>query len=129
METPCNPYPLGVSRTYTSPMCFQDSMDKELMADHSLLNPLPDIKVKGMLKRAECHVVSHPGTFPRAVAPNYKGVGVDATLGRKGKTSLHPLRPPQPPPPLPLLLLGHAGGLLGVPNTGDTRVLWNIRNY
>ncbi|KAJ3605411.1 hypothetical protein NHX12_027458, partial [Muraenolepis orangiensis] len=39
---------LGVSRTYTSPMCFQDSMDKELMADHSLLNPLPDIKVKGV---------------------------------------------------------------------------------
>ncbi|CAL8387584.1 unnamed protein product [Boreogadus saida] len=39
---------LSVSRTYTSPMCFQDSMDKELMADHSLLDPLPDIMVKGI---------------------------------------------------------------------------------
>ena len=38
---------LSVSQTYTSPMCFQDSMDKELMADHSLLDPLPDIMVKG----------------------------------------------------------------------------------
>ncbi|KAJ3604870.1 hypothetical protein NHX12_026922 [Muraenolepis orangiensis] len=74
---------LGVSRTYTSPMCFQDSMDKELMADHSPLKPLPDIKVKGMSERAEYHAVSHPGTFPRGVAPDYKGVGVDTTLGRK----------------------------------------------
>lgn len=38
---------LSVSRTYTSPMCFQDSMDKELMAERSLLDPLPDLKVKG----------------------------------------------------------------------------------
>ncbi|XP_059904401.1 netrin receptor UNC5D-like [Gadus macrocephalus] len=37
---------LSGSWTYTSPMCFQDSMDKELMADHSLLDPLPDIMVK-----------------------------------------------------------------------------------
>lgn len=32
---------LSVSRTYTSPMCFHDAMDKEL------LDPLPDLKVKG----------------------------------------------------------------------------------
>uniref|UniRef100_A0A8C6L6F0 Netrin receptor UNC5 n=1 Tax=Nothobranchius furzeri TaxID=105023 RepID=A0A8C6L6F0_NOTFU len=31
---------LTVSRTYTSPMCFQDSIDKEIMAEHSLLDPL-----------------------------------------------------------------------------------------
>uniref|UniRef100_A0AAX7T640 Netrin receptor UNC5 n=1 Tax=Astatotilapia calliptera TaxID=8154 RepID=A0AAX7T640_ASTCA len=30
---------LTVSRTYTSPMCFQDSIDKELMAERSLLDP------------------------------------------------------------------------------------------
>uniref|UniRef100_A0A8C5GN68 Netrin receptor UNC5 n=1 Tax=Gouania willdenowi TaxID=441366 RepID=A0A8C5GN68_GOUWI len=35
---------LTVSRTYTSPMCFQDSIDKELMAERSLLDPLPDLK-------------------------------------------------------------------------------------
>lgn len=38
---------LTVSRTYTSPMCFPDSIDKELMAERSLLDPLPDLKVKG----------------------------------------------------------------------------------
>lgn len=38
---------LTVSRTYTSPMCFQDSIDKELMAERSLLDELPDLKVKG----------------------------------------------------------------------------------
>ena len=43
---------LSGSRTYTSPMCFQDSMDKELMADHSLLDPLPDIMVKGTAHNA-----------------------------------------------------------------------------
>uniref|UniRef100_A0A8C6LAT3 Netrin receptor UNC5 n=1 Tax=Nothobranchius furzeri TaxID=105023 RepID=A0A8C6LAT3_NOTFU len=39
---------LTVSRTYTSPMCFQDSIDKEIMAEHSLLDPLPDLKAKGI---------------------------------------------------------------------------------
>uniref|UniRef100_A0A8C5BXC8 Netrin receptor UNC5 n=1 Tax=Gadus morhua TaxID=8049 RepID=A0A8C5BXC8_GADMO len=43
---------LSGSQTYTSPMCFQDSMDKELMADHSLLDPLPDIMVKGTAHNA-----------------------------------------------------------------------------
>ncbi|KAJ3605090.1 hypothetical protein NHX12_027140 [Muraenolepis orangiensis] len=118
---------LGVSRTYTSPMCFQDSMDKELMADHSLLNPLPDIKVKGMPERAKYHAVSNLGTFPRGVAPDYKGVGGDPTLGSKGKTlfiphGLNGLARPPPPPLPPLLkttrLLGHAGDRLAVPNTG-----------
>jgi len=41
---------LTVSRTYTSPMCFQDSIDKELMAERSLLDPLPDLKVKGQTR-------------------------------------------------------------------------------
>ena len=43
---------LSGSRTYTSPMCFQDSMDKELMAEHSLLDQLPDIVVKGTAHNA-----------------------------------------------------------------------------
>ncbi|CAL8406136.1 unnamed protein product [Arctogadus glacialis] len=85
---------LSVSRTYTSPMCFQDSMDKELMADHSLLDPLPDIMVKGRGERAEYPVMSHPRTFPRGVVPDYQGVGVDATLGRRGKTLFIPHSPP-----------------------------------
>ncbi|CAL8406148.1 unnamed protein product [Arctogadus glacialis] len=115
---------LSVSRTYTSPMCFQDSMDKELMAEHSLLDPLPDIVVKGRGERAEYHVMSHPRTFPRGVAPDYQGMGVDATLGRRGKTLFIPHglpKPPSPPLPPPLKtarVLGHAGGKLVVPNTG-----------
>ncbi|CAL8281760.1 unnamed protein product [Gadus morhua 'NCC'] len=109
---------LSVSRTYTSPMCFQDSMDKELMADHSLLDPLPDIMVKERGERAEYPVMSHLRTFPWGVAPDYHGVGVDATLGRRGKTLFIPHglpRPPPPPLPPPLKttrVLGHAGGRL-----------------
>ena len=38
---------LTASRTYTSTMCFQDSMEKDLMAERSLLEPLPDLKLKG----------------------------------------------------------------------------------
>uniref|UniRef100_A0A8C4ZM72 Netrin receptor UNC5 n=1 Tax=Gadus morhua TaxID=8049 RepID=A0A8C4ZM72_GADMO len=124
---------LSGSRTYTSPMCFQDSMDKELMADHSLLDPLPDIMgvcpvrpsvSPGRGERAEYPMMSHPRTFPRGVAPDYQGVGVDATLGRRGKTLFIPHglpRPPPPPLPPPLKttrVLGHAGGRLVVPNTG-----------
>ncbi|CAL8281680.1 unnamed protein product [Gadus morhua 'NCC'] len=102
---------LSGSRTYTSPMCFQDSMDKELMAEHSLLDQLPDIVVKGRGERAEYHVMSHPRTFPRGVAPDYQGVGVDATLGRRGKTLFIPHGLPKPPPPpLPPPLKTWAGG-------------------
>lgn len=50
---------LTVSRTYTSPMCFQDSIDKELMAEHSLLDPLPDLQVKGQT------AAYTPGNQPR----------------------------------------------------------------
>ncbi|CAL8387491.1 unnamed protein product [Boreogadus saida] len=84
---------LSRSWTYTRPICFQDSIDKELMAEHSLLDQLPDIVVKvspGRGERAEYHVMSHPRTFPRGVAPDYQGVGVDATLGRRGKTLFIP---------------------------------------
>uniref|UniRef100_A0A8D3E9T6 Netrin receptor UNC5 n=1 Tax=Scophthalmus maximus TaxID=52904 RepID=A0A8D3E9T6_SCOMX len=125
---------LTVSRTYTSPMCFQDSIDKELMAERSLLDPLPDLKVKGqkiklhsylpvypgVAERAEYHVMSHPQTFPRGLAPDYRGVAVGTTLGRRGKN----LFPPQVSLTLsrPLhkatAVFGHAGGRLVVPNTG-----------
>uniref|UniRef100_A0A672IK01 Netrin receptor UNC5 n=1 Tax=Salarias fasciatus TaxID=181472 RepID=A0A672IK01_SALFA len=106
---------LTVSRTYTSPMCFQDSIDKELMAERSLLDPLPDLKVK------EYHVMSHPQTFPRGLAPDYRGVPVGTTLGRRGKNlftpqvSLTPSRSPHKA----TAVFGHAGGRLVVPNTGE----------
>lgn len=120
---------LTVSRTYTSPMCFQDSMDKELMAERSLLDPLPDIKVKdqssfmvslSVAERAEYHVMSHPKTFPRGMSSDYKGVAVEATLGRRGKALFipHALSTLSKPPLKTTGVFGHAGGRLVAPNTG-----------
>uniref|UniRef100_UPI0037E897DB unc-5 netrin receptor Da isoform X2 n=1 Tax=Semicossyphus pulcher TaxID=241346 RepID=UPI0037E897DB len=121
---------LTVSRTYTSPMCFQDSIDKELMAERSLLDPLPDLKVKvysvfllvslGVSERAEYHVMSHPQTFPRGLAPDYKGVAVGTTLGRRGKNLFTPQVSLTHSRALhkATAVFGHAGGRLVVPNTG-----------
>ncbi|XP_061589323.1 netrin receptor UNC5D-like [Cololabis saira] len=110
---------LTVSRTYTSPMCFQDSIDKEIMAEHTLLHPLPDLKDKGLAER-EYHVMSHPQTFPRGLTPDYRGVAVGTTLGRRSKNiftaqlSLTPSRPLHKA----AAVFAHAGGKLVVPNTG-----------
>ncbi|KAM3874163.1 netrin receptor UNC5D-like [Diretmus argenteus] len=120
---------LTVSRTYTSPMCFQDSIDKELMAERSLLDPLPDLKVKGqssfmvslgVAERAEYHAMSHPQTFPRGMAPDYSGVTVEATLGRREKSLFMRHAPliSTRPPHKTTGVFGHAGGRLVVPNTG-----------
>uniref|UniRef100_A0A8C4F4Y2 Netrin receptor UNC5 n=1 Tax=Dicentrarchus labrax TaxID=13489 RepID=A0A8C4F4Y2_DICLA len=123
---------LTVSRTYTSPMCFQDSIDKELMAERSLLDPLPDLKVKGqkielpfivslgVAERAEYHVMSHPQTFPRGLAPDYRGVAVGTTLGRRDKNLFTPQVTLTSSRPLhkATAVFGHAGGRLVVPNTG-----------
>uniref|UniRef100_A0A3Q3JV94 Netrin receptor UNC5 n=1 Tax=Monopterus albus TaxID=43700 RepID=A0A3Q3JV94_MONAL len=124
---------LTVSRTYTSPMCFQDSIDKELMAEHSLLDPLPDLKFVyleqshssivaflGVAERADYHVVSHPQTFPRGLAPDYRGVAVGTTLGRRSRNLFTPQVSLTPSRPLhkATAVFGHAGGRLVVPNTG-----------
>uniref|UniRef100_A0A3P8W4L6 Netrin receptor UNC5 n=1 Tax=Cynoglossus semilaevis TaxID=244447 RepID=A0A3P8W4L6_CYNSE len=123
---------LTVSRTYTSPMCFQDSIDKELMAERSLLNPLPDLKVKVphvqshflsgyyVAEMAEYHVMSHPQTFPRGLAPDYRGVAVGTTLGKRNKNVFNPQGSLAPSRPLhkATAVFSHAGGRLVVPNTG-----------
>uniref|UniRef100_A0A3P8ZQM9 Netrin receptor UNC5 n=1 Tax=Esox lucius TaxID=8010 RepID=A0A3P8ZQM9_ESOLU len=124
---------LTVSRTYTSPICFQDSMDKELISQEpSLFDPLPDLKVKvhssfmvslGVSERgAEYHAQkAHPQTFPRGPAPDYSGVGVEGTLrGRKEKIifATHPTSMSSRPPLSTAGVFGHAGGRLVVPNTG-----------
>ncbi|XP_023194292.1 netrin receptor UNC5D-like isoform X2 [Xiphophorus maculatus] len=111
---------LTVSRTYTSPICFQDSIDKELMAEHSLLDPLPDLKAKGATERAEYHVMSHPQTFPRGLAPDYRGVAVGTTLGRRGKNLFTPrvFQTLSRPLHKATAVFGHAGGRLVLPNTG-----------
>ncbi|XP_027881156.1 netrin receptor UNC5D-like isoform X2 [Xiphophorus couchianus] len=111
---------LTVSRTYTSPICFQDSIDKELMAEHSLLDPLPDLKAKGATERAEYHVMSHPQTFPRGLAPDYRRVAVGTTLGRRGKNLFTPrvFQTLSRPLHKATAVFGHAGGRLVLPNTG-----------
>nr|XP_015196317.1 PREDICTED: netrin receptor UNC5D [Lepisosteus oculatus] len=114
---------LTVSRTYSGPICFQDPMDKELMTESSLFDPLPDIKVKvqssfmvslGVADRAEYHVKAHPETFPRGLNRDYNTVD-----GRK-KNLLTPnlSAVPSKPELRTVGIFGHLGGRLVVPNTG-----------
>lgn len=78
----------------------------------------------GVEERAEYHVMSHPQTFPRGLAPDYRGVSVGTTLGRRSKNlftrqvSLTPSRPLHKA----TAVFGHAGGRLVVPNTGEPTV-------
>ncbi|XP_056146444.1 LOW QUALITY PROTEIN: netrin receptor UNC5D-like [Lampris incognitus] len=111
---------LTVSRTYGSPLCFQDSIDKELMAECSLLDPLPDLRVKGLAERAEYHVMCHPKTLPRGMASDYCGIEVEATLGRREKNLFipKPLTTAAKPPHKTTGVFGYTGGRLVVPNTG-----------
>ncbi|KAJ7399620.1 Netrin receptor UNC5D [Pitangus sulphuratus] len=114
---------LTVSRTYSGPICLQDPMDKELMTESSLFNPLSDIKVKvqssfmvslGVTERAEFHGKAHPGTFPHG---NHRAFG---TIQARNKamyiqnlaslSTTSELRT--------TALFGHLGGRLVVPNTG-----------
>eukprot|EP00064_Thunnus_orientalis_P007588 superscaffoldBa00000853_g7610 len=109
---------LTVGRTYSTPLCFQDSADKELF------DPLPDIKVKvqssfmvslGVAERAEFHAKAPAETFPRDLSRDYCG-SVDRrkkgllTLNGPLSTSKEQLRTTG--------VFGHPGGRLVVPNTG-----------
>lgn len=110
---------LTVGRTYSTPLCFQDSADKELF------DPLPDIKVKvqssfmvslGVAERAEFHAKAPAETFPRDLSRDYcstadrrkKGL---LTLNGPFSTGKEQLRTTG--------VFGHTGGRLVVPNTGE----------
>ncbi|XP_061115897.1 netrin receptor UNC5D-like isoform X1 [Conger conger] len=104
-------------RTYSSPICFQDSIDKELF------DPLPDIKVKvqssfmvslGVADRAEYHVKAHPETFPRGLQRDY------STVENRKKNLLTPTGPATPAKGelKTVGIFGNLGGRLVVPNTG-----------
>ncbi|XP_051025472.1 netrin receptor UNC5D isoform X5 [Acomys russatus] len=114
---------LTVSRTYSGPICLQDPLDKELMTESSLFNPLSDIKVKvqssfmvslGVPERAEYHGKNHSGTFPHG--------------NNRGFSTMHPRNKPpyiQNLSSLPTRtelrttgVFGHLGGRLVMPNTG-----------
>lgn len=110
---------LTVGRTYSTPLCFQDSTDKELF------DPLPDIKVKvqssfmvslGVAERAEFHAKAPAETFPRDLSRDYC-----STMDRR-KKGLLTLNGPFSSCKEPLRttgVFGHHGGRLVVPNTGE----------
>ncbi|XP_042557410.1 netrin receptor UNC5D isoform X6 [Dipodomys spectabilis] len=114
---------LTVSRTYSGPICLQDPLDKELMTESSLFNPLSDIKVKvqssfmvslGVSERAEYHGKNPSGTFPHG--------------NNRGFSTMHPRNKTPYIPNLSSLptrtelrttgVFGHLGGRLVMPNTG-----------
>ncbi|XP_064164220.1 netrin receptor UNC5D-like isoform X2 [Anguilla rostrata] len=115
---------LSVGRAYSSPICFQDSMDKELISESSLFDPLPDIKVKvpssfmvslGVADRAEYHAKAVPETLPRGLCHgNY------SITENHEKSLLTPnlLNKPSKAPVKAFGVFGQAGGRLAVPNTG-----------
>lgn len=114
---------LTVSRTYSGPICLQDPLDKELMTESSLFNPLADIKVKvqssfmvslGVTDRAEFHGKAHPGTFPHGTARTFgsiqarnKAMFIQNLASISSSSELRSTA-----------LFGHLGGRLVVPNTG-----------
>lgn len=108
---------LTVGQTYSGPICFQDSIDKELF------DPLPDkVKVQssfmvslGVADRAEYHVKTHLETLPANLHPNYSTVEGKKTtligangLHTPGKTWLKTSA-----------VFGHLGGRLVIPNAGE----------
>lgn len=114
---------LTVSRTYSGPICLQDPMDKELMTESSLFNPLSDIKVKvqssfmvslGVTERAEYHGKAHSGTFPHG---NNRAFGT--IQARNKATYIQNLSSISTASELKTsAIFGHLGGRLVVPNTG-----------
>uniref|UniRef100_A0A8C5M4Z6 Netrin receptor UNC5 n=1 Tax=Leptobrachium leishanense TaxID=445787 RepID=A0A8C5M4Z6_9ANUR len=114
---------LTVSRTYSGPICFQDPMDKELMTESSIFNPLTDIKVKvqssfmvslGVTERPEFHGKTLSGSFPHG---NNRCFG---TLHSRNKTPyIQNLSSISSKPEMRVSgLFGHQGGRLVMPNTG-----------
>lgn len=113
---------LTVSRTYSGPICLQDPMDKELMTESSLFNPLSDIKVKvqssfmvslGVTERAEYHGKAHPGTFPHG---NNRAFGT--IQARNKATYIQNLSSMSTSELKTTAIFGHLGGRLVIPNTG-----------
>ncbi|XP_053223865.1 netrin receptor UNC5D isoform X4 [Podarcis raffonei] len=114
---------LTVSRTYSGPICLQDPIDKELMTESSLFNPLTDIKVKvqssfmvslGVTERSEYHGKTHSGTFPhdsnRTFHPIHaknKAAYIQNLSSLSKRSEMRATG-----------IFGHLGGRLGIPNTG-----------
>ncbi|KAM6931119.1 netrin receptor UNC5D isoform 1-T1 [Xenentodon cancila] len=100
---------LTVGRTYSTPLCFHDSTDKELF------DPLPDIKVKvqssfmvslGVAEHAEFHAKT-PAEYSSTVDRRKEGL---LTLNGPFNCSREQTRTSS--------VFGHLGGRLVVPNAG-----------
>ncbi|XP_039212523.1 netrin receptor UNC5D isoform X1 [Crotalus tigris] len=114
---------LTVSRTYSGPICLQDPIDKELMTESSLFNPLSDIKVKvqssfmvslGVTEHSEYHGKTHSGTFPHDNNKTFNPVHVkNKTAYIQNLSSLSKQNEMRA-----TSIFGHLGGRLGIPNTG-----------
>uniref|UniRef100_A0A8C1KWA8 Netrin receptor UNC5 n=1 Tax=Cyprinus carpio TaxID=7962 RepID=A0A8C1KWA8_CYPCA len=107
---------ITVGQTFSSPICFQDSIDKELF------DPLPDkVKVQssfmvslGVADRAEYHVKAHQETLPANLHPKYSTVeGKKTTM--IAPNGIHTLRKTQFKTSA---VFGHLGGRLVIPNAG-----------
>ncbi|XP_044789466.1 netrin receptor UNC5D isoform X7 [Bubalus bubalis] len=114
---------LTVSRTYSGPICLQDPLDKELMTESSLFNPLSDIKVKvqssfmvslGVSERAEYHGKNHSGTFPHVNNCSFTTVHARNKTPYIQNLSSLPTRTEL----RTTGVFGHLGGRLVMPNTG-----------
>ncbi|XP_055423084.1 netrin receptor UNC5D isoform X4 [Bubalus kerabau] len=114
---------LTVSRTYSGPICLQDPLDKELMTESSLFNPLSDIKVKvqssfmvslGVSERAEYHGKNHSGTFPHGNNCSFTTVHARNKTPYIQNLSSLPTRTEL----RTTGVFGHLGGRLVMPNTG-----------
>lgn len=108
---------LTVSRTYSGPICLQDPLDKELMTESSLFNPLADIKVKVqssfMVSLGE-YQGKAPGSFPQGTPRPFgtmqgrnKAVFIQSLASISSSSQLRSAA-----------LFGHLGGRLVIPNTG-----------
>uniref|UniRef100_A0A8D0H388 Netrin receptor UNC5 n=1 Tax=Sphenodon punctatus TaxID=8508 RepID=A0A8D0H388_SPHPU len=114
---------LTVSRTYSGPICLQDPIDKELMTESSLFNPLSDIKVKvqssfmvslGVTERAEYHGKTHSGTFPHGNNRTFSSIHT-----RNKTTYIQNLSSFATRSELRTTgIFGHQGGRLVMPSTG-----------
>ncbi|KAM4746697.1 netrin receptor UNC5D isoform 1-T1 [Anableps anableps] len=112
------PPDMTVGRTYSTPLCFHDSADKELF------DPLPDIKVKvqssfmvslGVAERAEFHTKAPSESYPQDLGCDFcstvdKRKKGPLTLNGPFNSSREQLRTSG--------VFGHMGGQLVVPNTG-----------
>uniref|UniRef100_A0A8C2FU03 Netrin receptor UNC5 n=1 Tax=Cyprinus carpio TaxID=7962 RepID=A0A8C2FU03_CYPCA len=113
---------ITVGQTFSSPICFQDSIDKELF------DPLPDkVKVQssfmvslGVADRAEYHVKAHQETLPANLHPKYSTVeGKKTTM--IAPNGIHTLRKTQFKTSA---VFGHLGGRLVIPNAGERKYVF-----